>query len=263
MRKSRFKKPERISSGINPKFIWISFLLLGFCVSIFYAWHIFSKSEFFSIKEVKSNIKFSDEFTNEIKGKSLLNLDTKRIYLRIYRSHPEYKSINVIKQFPATLKIDIKLRIPVAKFYAKKAYFIDKEGVIIGSGEEVVSGVQNPAPILTADQKLILIAIDDYNTAIQRGSQIRDKRLVLAFELMQAIAERKFLQKLPVRVVNTTFGESAYFIVGNAKIIIGNDDIARRLYILENILNNKLDANLSNVEYIDLRYKKAYVSYRQ
>jgi hypothetical protein len=51
--------------------------------------------------------------------------------------------------------------------------------------------------------------------------------------------------------------------MNDARVVIGGTDFERKLYILENILNEKLSGDIASVEYIDLRYKKAYVGYKK
>jgi cell division septal protein FtsQ len=43
------------------------------------------------------------------------------------------------------------------------------------------------------------------------------------------------------------------------KVIIGIDDVEHKLFIFDNLVNEKLKGNLAGVKYIDLRFKEGYI----
>jgi hypothetical protein len=95
------------------------------------------------------------------------------------------------------------------------------------------------------------------------GEPIKELRLTLAFKLINELREHKFLGRFFIKTINVTFPDACYFTINNTHIIIGSDDFRRKLYILEKLLNEKLNGSIFSVEYIDLRHKKAYVGYQE
>lgn len=251
MATSILKKLRKIKSGFKLKHLGVIILSLLLVLLLFYTGSLIRKSGFFRITTVKSNIPVEPVLKHYISGKSLFTVDIKKIYNFIHRKNPEYKNIQVLKEFPSSLRIRVVFRRPFAQLYLKKFYVLDREGVIIN-----ISNTDDFS-------KMIVIEIGGDNSKLTRGIKIKDHRLELALELIDKIKTKKFLEKLSIKNINMSFPESAYFIADGTRVIIGNDDYERKLYILESLLNESLGGNISSVEYIDLRYKKAYVGYKR
>lgn len=251
MDKNILKKLGRIKDSINPKSLALSFSVILVVAALFYTGAVIYKAGFFKISEVKSNVNLEPFIKNYIKGKSLISLDMRKVYKTIVKMHPEYKDVKIIKEFPSSLRVDVYLRRPVVQLHTTNFYLLDKDGVVISMSES------NRFPQST------LIEMENSNVIFGVGAPIKEQRLALAFKLMNELKEQKFLSKFSVRTINVTFPDACYFTINNTHVIIGSDDFKRKLYILENILNEKLNGNIFSVEYIDLRHKKAYVGYAE
>ena len=245
------RKLEKIKSGFTRKHLGIGMLLLVLIAIIIYSGSLIYRSGFFRVSKISSNVPLELALKNYIFNKPLFKLDIGRIYDFISKRHPEYKSIQVLKEFPSSLRINVIQRKPFAQLYLKNFYILDREGVVIGVSES------NNLPQMT------VIEIGQSSATLSKGMCITDKRLELSFRLIEVIKARKFLNKFFIKSINTTFPESAYFRANDTRIVIGNSDFERKLYILENLLNEKLSGNIASVEYIDLRYKKAYIGYKK
>ena len=251
MNKNTLKKLARIKDNINPKSLAIGFCVLLVVAALFYTGTVIYRAGFFRISEVRSNVSLELFIKNYIKDKSLVSLDIKKVYRTIARLHPEYKDVKITKEFPSSLRVDIALRRPVVQLHATKFYLLDKDGVVISISDS------NRFP------QIMLIEMENSNVASSLGMPIKDQRLNLAFKLINELKEHKFLSKFSLKTVNVTFPDACYFVMNNIHVIIGSDDFGRKFYILENLLNEKLNGNIASVEYIDLRHKKAYVGYAE
>jgi len=245
------RKLEKIKSNLTPKNIGIGVLCVILLSVLIYSGSLIYHSGFFRVTRINSNIPVEPALKNYILNKSLFRLDIGKIYSFIARRHPEYKSIQVSREFPFSLKINVVQRRPFAQLYLDEFYILDREGVVIGTNSP-----DNPL-------RLITIEIGQANTRLSKGTRITDKRLELAFKLIEVMKTRKFLNKYSIKSINVAFPESAYFVANDTRVVIGGTDFERKLYILENLLNEKLSGDIASVEYIDLRYKKAYVGYKK
>lgn len=245
------RKLEKIKSGLTPKRLGIGILLLFLFAVILYSGFLVYRSGFFKVNRISSNVPIEPALKNYIFNKSLLKLNIGKIHAFLSNKHPEYKNIQILKEFPSSLKINVTKRKPYAALFLKNFYILDREGVVIDVSE---SG---------SLPQMIVIEMGQNNTSLSKGMCVTDKRLELAFKLVEAIKTRKFLNKFSIKSINVAFPESAYFVANDTHVVIGNGDFERKLYILENILNEKLSGDIASVEYIDLRYKKAYVGYKK
>ena len=251
MGKNILNKLAQIKDGINLKSLVLGSCVLLAIAALLFTGNVIYRAGFFTISEVRSNVKIEPFVTNYIKGKSLVNLDIKKVYKTIVKMHPEYKDVKIIKEFPSSLRIDVSLRRPAVMLHTTNFYLLDKDGVVISISES------NRFP------QGMVIEMENSNVVFQIGQPVSEQRLILAFKLINELKEHKFLKKFSVRTVNVSYPDASYFKMNNTHVIIGSDDFKRKIYILEKLLNEKLGGNISSVEYIDLRHKKAYVGYRQ
>lgn len=245
------KKLEKFKSQLTPKHLGIGVLCVFLLAVLIYSGSLIYHSGFFKVTRINTNVALEPALKNYILNKSLFKLDIKKIYAFIYARHPEYKKIQVLKEFPSSLRINIIKRKPFAQLYLKNFYVVDREGVVVDVSES------------SSFPQLVIVDMGPLGANLSKGTCITDKRLELAFRLIGVMKTRKFLNKFSIKSVNVAFPESTYFIANDTRIVIGNSDFERKLYILENLLNEKLSGDIGTVEYIDLRYKKAYVGYRK
>ncbi|MEM7816671.1 MAG: cell division protein FtsQ/DivIB, partial [Candidatus Aenigmatarchaeota archaeon] len=92
---------------------------------------------------------------------------------------------------------------------------------------------------------------------------VNDSRLELAFNLIENISKKKFFEQFKIKLINVTVPSSTYIVIDNTEIIIGNNNIGQKLEILERILEEKLNRDISLVKYIDLRYRRVYLGIKR
>ncbi|MDD5194342.1 MAG: cell division protein FtsQ/DivIB [Candidatus Omnitrophica bacterium] len=212
-----------------------------------------SSSSIFTLKEVRSNIALDVQAFARMPEESVFDANLGKLYSVIYKEHPEYKNIYVVREFPSVIKVEITERKPFAQLKGEKLYFIDRDGVVISASD------QQPAASSVLGANLIPIEIDDYNRRLRPGYVINDARLETAFKLIEELQRTSFLKKFPVQLINATTPGALYMVLGDTKVIFGKNDFRKKLYILDTIVRGELKGNLYPVEYIDLRYEKVYL----
>lgn len=250
MRRRRGKKFKRIRFKLNPRFLGGGIFTLSFLLFFSFLGKVIYKSDIFKVKEIKSNVVLDEDLKKRCEGQSMFDLNSQELRSSIITRYPEYKEATVLKEFPHRLKIEIKKREPVVQIKGKKFYPVDREGVILD---------ENLEPFLN----LIPVEVGNEINSLRKGKQIRDERLGYVFNFLEEIRKRNFINKFSVELVNASFPRDFYFVISGAKVIIGEEDWGHKLYILENLLARTLKNDLSSVKYIDLRYKRAYVGFKQ
>ncbi|MCM8830939.1 MAG: hypothetical protein NC918_01940 [Candidatus Omnitrophica bacterium] len=242
----------KINFKINLKFFVIGIFFLFMLLLLTYPIKLFFTSNLFLIKEIKANVVLEADIVKLIKGKSLWDINLKEIYSKIHIRHPEYKKIQILKQFPSTLLIDIVTRKPFAQITCKYFYKIDREAVIISDGS------------LKPYVGLIPIKLEDQKFLYKRGLKIVDKRIQVVLSLIDELNKlNKFFENFPIKFIDAANLSELYFVIGNTKIIIGTDNFSKKLKLFRRIVEGELNSDLSLVEYIDLRYENIYIKKQQ
>ena len=251
MRKSRSRRKKFKKLFQSPKFVWWAITgAILLCLAVYLAKSIYD-SPLFLIKNIYTNEEIEEGLKKNIIGSSLFKLDIKKLHKRIVKFHPEYKKIVVIREFPSVLRIKIKKRTPFAQWKGKRFHLIDQTGVIINQGKS------HPF------EGFIPVEISNYRQQVKKGSHIKDSRINEAFRLIEEIKKKNFFEDFNLSMVNPTSPQSLYFLMDDIKVIVGEGNFARKIYLLENLLKGELKDKLLLVKYIDLRYKKVYVGFKR
>jgi len=228
----------------------IALIAIGFAVNAIY------NSNAFAIKEVRANIALSPELVKSIKGQSLFLFDTRGLYKNIVAANTDLKEVAVIKRFPCVLDIVAIRRKPFVQVKYNGFFTVDKGAVVIDS---------DPAPV----PNLLSVEISDAPKNPARGASLMTPQFKLALAIIDELKAHNIFARYPVELINVASEKSSYFVIRNknivftpVQVIIGNEDLGRRLLIFENLMATKIKGDLRLVKYIDLRYKKAYVGYK-
>ncbi|UCC94626.1 MAG: FtsQ-type POTRA domain-containing protein [Candidatus Omnitrophota bacterium] len=252
MRRVRRKK-FKIKFKVSPKVLIgliLSCVVLAACI---YAAIRIHKSSVFRISEdnINCNIELARGIKHKIINKSLFTINIQQIRRQILKNNPEYKEVSFVKKFPASLEIYIEKREPIAQLSARDFFLLDKEGVVLKEGYG--------KPFT----KFIAIEIDDLRSPFKKGDVIDDARLKDAFDLIARLKKGRILDDFEVKTINATNVQTLYFTIGNVKIVMGEGEWGRKIYVLAKLLKDELKDNFGSVKYIDLRYKKVYVGYKR
>lgn len=249
MKKDRARKFKPVN--LSPKF-WVMVLIAAiFIFLVVWAGAMVYRSPLFTIKEVESNIAGDRDLKLKIKGASLFTLDTKRIHEHIIEEYPEYEKVVIFKKLPSSLVIEVKKKIPFAQWKGRKFFPLDKEGIIIGKGED------------NALAGLVSVEITDYKQPVRKGARINDRRLEYAFRLIEDLGRRDIFDEFSIELVNPTRPRAFYFVINDIKVLMGSEDIKRKVDLLEELLKGNLHDKLPSLKYIDLRHKKVYLGFKR
>lgn len=255
------KRVENIK--LNPKITAYAALIVFSLFLVIALGKLVYESPIFRVREIYCNVPLDHDLEKLIRGKALFTLNVQDIRARILNSHSEFKTAAILKKFPRFLKIDIVQRKPIAQIKKQKFYPIDEEGVILSEGRvDMAPG-------------LILVEITDYHYSLRNKGSISDARWQYAVNLVAALNKKGIPAKFPVKLINATSVPELYFVIDDenytakpvlsagVKVLVGDGNFDRKLYLFENVLQEKLQGDISGVEYIDLRHKKVYLGYRR
>lgn len=234
----------------------VSFLSVAvLCVLLFsLSAKFLTTSSYFNIKKImiKGGIKI--EPPRYLLGKNLLSIDLKGIEKKVFFDYPALERVEISRVLPDTLLVGIKARIPVAKLRLRKPYFIDLRGAVLDLSFEE-TGAALPE-IVGLEHKFL------------NPQGIKSEYLNIALTLITEYSKIDFSKDCPIKDINLSDLSQVFFTIrlnsseagstgkdmGFIKVIIGKDDIVKRMKTLA-VLLSKIKSNLNSIKYIDLRFK--------
>jgi len=246
-RKHRYKKSFRtrkkrsVFAIFKNKFFWIFCLILIVLGSLTY---LFIFSSVFQIKNIAvlGAEKISAEEIRIIVSDNTKNIflaDLKKINIMILERYLEIANVNIKRDIPDSLSVQIEERKPVAVFSKNEGYFfIDKEAIAFERVPE------KPSDMLIIKSEQESIAKEQLNEVLKINSILRND-LKIPIQEIQIMSERKV-------IVETLEGWNIYF---NPK-----KDLDWQIEEFGILLKEKISLeNRENLEYIDLRFEKIFI----
>ena len=241
-------KRSKSSTSILKNFVIAIFTF--FALFVFYKKGIYflRHSDYFTVKDIwyESSLKSieSSELSN-LKGKSLLQIDLKKIQRQLELRYPQFGQLRVLKRFPNQILVVAQKRSPFAQARIEaRNITLDEKGVVLSTTE----GLDNHLPLITGVSAL--------RARILAGSLIESRDLQLALTVIKIFKTDKVLSKYRIFKIDVSnLSEIYFYIVDNLKIIIDEEDFDHKLKMLGLLLSQaKLEPN--SVRYIDLRFKE-------
>jgi len=251
-KKSYRTKKKRHFNFFKKRFFWFSFLIVFLFSGLVY---LFVFSSVFKIKDIQVS-GYESASVKEIISRSAKNIfftHFNDIREQAVLQHPKIKQVNLKRKFPDRITAEVEERKPVAVFYYKpvalmfpakediKEYFlIDDQGIVYEKVSE------------TLDFPVI-----ELNTIITR------------FNLGQKAIKKDLLDK--ILKVDNNVDVSKLILISEKRLnaqskegweIYFNleDDLDWQLERLNILLEKKIPSDKTrNLEYIDLRFEKAYI----
>ncbi len=237
-RKIKIKRIQR-KSKMRFRHILFYFILLA---GIFYAvqqtylflisWDRLNVQD---VEVVSGKPEIKEEIQGFLEGKSLGNILLLDISLlqEKFTAHRWIKEVRVRKILPSTLKIEAKVRNPIALLKLDEVYLIDREGILL---EKVEKGEKVNLPLLIDSNKF-------------RKDQ--KEKFQLAWECLDSLSPD---EKEQIEVLDLTEYENVSVRLKNCRtvLILGNERFSQKLKIF-----SKLRARLERfgeLEYVDLRF---------
>ncbi len=236
------------------------FLLLG------YIWGILSTSDFFSIKQVY--VRNSGESFDYLKGRNIFKLSLGRESAEALSHAPGCRSVRFLKIMPDCVIVDFVERKPVAlaKFY--KSYAIDREGVLFQPG---FTGEEAGLPVIYGLETKIF--------APKPGRKYSRPEVALALEIIREFNSGRALKDFSLKRIDVANPESAKMFIliprrdpnytsslpqvewTGFEVRVGEGGIRQKMMILGGLLMHS-QKELSNIEYIDLRFNEPVIQFK-
>ena len=228
------------------------FCFLGLVFLFMVGGFLFLRSPYFSIREVTVDgcVAVSREEVLELAGIRegmnifAVNLDKTR---EVLECSPLIKTADVKRELPSRIYIRIEERKPIALVVAGgKLWLVDAEGKILGEDNGKIPG---------------LVAIVGVSGSVSTGSHLGGKEIeALACVRAMGPLTRRVSSEIQLR------GDELVLLLkdGGALVYLGEADagLEGRLESLESVLSVLGPQDLPRVEYIELRYGKPSVRFR-
>ncbi len=265
----RKKKKNKKRKFLKAKFLYAFFLIIIFLGIIFFLGYKIYKSSLFELDRgsIQANFKVEESLAEKIEGKTIFDLNLSKIKDYIKKQHPEYKEVNVFRQFPDTIKIRIKKRKPIAQIISRQFYLVDQEGIIISQASRD-----------SFSSYPLIEGIVDRNH-LSKGDNIQSRCLKAAFDVIHFIRESDLLAKInspddgyhfELSLIKGPSFQTVYFYLDNQKspanrieVMVNRDEIKKKIDLLGQLLTQKLKDRISLVRYIDFRFDKVVVGFRR
>ena len=224
-----------------------SLTLLGSLIGGSYAYAV--QSDLFSLKSVViENYRASSSyerfrFAGLSQGEWLLSVNLQEVQGHIQRYHPEYQEVTVRRVLPNQIHIELKERLPIARIYWDRYYWIDSKGVVL-SPDKSKSGKEVP----------IILGVPRSKKAVTMGSRVHFRALDQAIRILQDIKQKNIFQKH--RLTHMDISDTRNFVLrmdGKIDIRMGSRNFANKIRKLAEAVDS-LDLDPKKVRYIDLRF---------
>ncbi|MBU2635293.1 FtsQ-type POTRA domain-containing protein [Patescibacteria group bacterium] len=237
----RTRKKRSVFAIFKKKFFWLGLLFLIILSGLTYLF-IFS-----SVFQIKNIAVLGTEKTSAEEIRTIISNNAKNIFLAdleeidrmLLEKYPQIADIDIKRDLPDVLLVQIEERKPVAVISKYEGYFfIDKEAVIF---EEIP---EKPLEMLIIKSEKDLIQKEQLNQVLKINSALKNDLKLFIKEIL-IVSEKRI-------DVETMEGWNIYF---NSK-----KDLDWQLEQFSILLKEKISLeNRKNLEYVDLRFEKIYI----
>ncbi|MDD5073158.1 MAG: hypothetical protein PHX64_01615 [Candidatus Omnitrophica bacterium] len=246
---SGFMKRNRVAAAV------IVIFVLAVAAAVLWFNNFLSSAPCFEVKKVEivkpgseGNLYIQEEYFNLEYPVNFFTVDTAALAGKIKAAHPEFQIVVITKFLPNRIIANIKDREAVARIRFGKVLPVDFDCVIVSD-----TGSLDSLPLITG--------LESRLADPKEGTRVKSRRLNTALDILRRIYSRKEFARSAVTTVDMTYPEKAFFVMGGMTIVVGNNDLDRKLDSLAAALNNpKVDR--SKIDSIDLRFTDAAVTFK-
>ena len=245
--------------------IIIIFLALLFIIS--YIYRIMSTSDYFRVTDIVTKVPNVVDLSY-LKGRNIFSIDLRKEADYILDYCPDFSKVRLAKVLPNRIFVDFIKRKPVAFVRLYKYYFVDENAVFFYSSSE------------PQDLELPIIAgLETKVFAVKPGKKYNVRELALALNIIKEAKSNKILKDYKIKKIDVANPSNTLVFItlpsnpadySNGKRVlapeylevrIGEDDIKNRIIFLGGVVA-QANKNLSNIKYIDLRFKEPVVKFK-
>ncbi|MEL6823749.1 MAG: FtsQ-type POTRA domain-containing protein [Calditrichota bacterium] len=245
MKRKILKRKSMFYPSPREALIW-AVMFIGFYIVYSIGMQLFFRSDFFRVEhmEISGNHYLEPEDITESSGieiqQALFRMSIEDVTSNLMENK-YIRAANVARSLPATVRIDVRERVPVLYMIDKSIYMVDEAGVML---KRLPRMPVSNLPLVTG---LTVAELDEDRTP-----------LFQAIELVRKIREvdEKLLSLISEININKDRWPELYLVRGGAVVRLGNENLYQRLFILSEFLNKKPVADmLPTVQRIDLSFK--------
>lgn len=205
-----------------------------------------------------------------LKGKNIFFVDLSKECLKTLRLYPGCKDVRIIKVMPDRLFVDFIMRKPSAIAKLHRNFYVDDDGVLFD------------IPAQT-EKELCLPQILGLNTRILEaipGRKYENNNLFAALQIISGLRNTSILTDWIVTKIDVSDSSNTTIVLSKTmdfsdvskispslkpeliEVKIGRRYIRDNLNILSSLFSHEKE-NLSNIEYVDLRFKEPVIKFRE
>lgn len=218
-------------------------------------------SAYFKIKRVVlnglENREFAQKISSQFLYENIFNLNLSKIKEDLKISNPQFYDLELARNFPDQLTINIIERKPVVQIKYRGFFLMDREGVIVSDRSTepfsdflVISGLRFPSD-LSFGKKINLELIKSGMSLVNALNNTKQ-------ELISVMPELSF-DKVEIDISNKP---SLYVYCDTVELRFYDDSLAKGMASLKMLLPTLKD-NIKQVKYIDLRFAEPAVSFEK
>jgi len=240
------KKASAQPFGVKVAGVAVISLIIG-SVLYYQTVNFMYQSKYFKIKavELESSLSFiRKKDLEKIKGKSIFSIDIAKIQKKLSYKYPQVSQLSVKRQFPDTIILEAKERMPFAQLMVKaKTLILDDYGVVLSS-------------ISRQNDMLPRIEGFSVNSSYKLGMPLRGKDVHVALRVLRKFQENNLFSTYRVSLINVeNLSQINLQLSNQLNIIVDQDRISEKIEMLGHLLSRgKID--IKETKYIDLRFKE-------
>jgi cell division septal protein FtsQ len=246
--RQRHRPPVGILSTVV--FVFVLFAIAAAAV------HSLKKLSFFKVKDVTiregSSIRQDrDDELQYLVGKNIFSLDLKKHAQFIQAMYPAYRTARLIRFLPDQMCLDLMKRTALACIDSNPRLYIDDHMIFFESVDPVI-GKGLP----------VIVGLDGVNKSLRPGTRATNAGVLFAVRVIQQAKKNKTLQGYAIeRIFMHDASNASLYLPGPLEVRIGQDKLDDSLQILGSLLN-QVGNGVSNIEYIDLRFKDPVIRFK-
>ncbi|MDD5617572.1 MAG: cell division protein FtsQ/DivIB [Candidatus Omnitrophica bacterium] len=188
---------------------------------------------------------------------NILILDLKKVREELKITNPQFYEVDVVKNFPDQITINVIVRRPVTQVRHKGFFLVDSEGVVVSD----MSTRPLNEPIIISGLKGI--------SSLSFGKKIQWFGFKSGLKLMQLLKAMKqdfiyFMPQLANEKIEIDLSKypSFYVYLGKMEVRLYDSDLENKLKLLIKVLPTLSD-RMQEIRYIDLRFAEPAVSFKK
>jgi cell division septal protein FtsQ len=221
--------------------------------------------DYFKIKDVIFSGNSSADLAY-LRGTGIFSLNLEKESQYLLERYPAYSVVKLVRVLPNRIFVEFKKRKPIAFVKLNRYYCLDEQAVLFDV----------PQDAQEADLPLIL-GFESRIFGPSPGSRYNIAELMLALNIIKEAGLNAALRGFKIKVINVANGNSASFFLSlpdasqteqpasaaqGLEVKLGPTDIKFKIGILAGLLGQSAN-ELSNIKYIDLRFKEPVIKFKE